>query len=100
MNMSVYVKGANFEREVIKYLEKKGMYCIRSAGSKGKVDVIAFKNHYSDTLVYMIQCKYGNASMSKKDKIELIELAHRFGFIPVYVYKKKYDRTITFKHLH
>ena len=87
--MGMYSKGAKFERDVIKHLEKKGMYCIRSAGSKGIVDVIAIRRHCGMTLVHMIQCKYGNATMSKKDKNELVELADKFGFIPIYAHKRK-----------
>jgi len=100
--MGKYSKGANFERDVIKHLEKKGLHCIRSAGSKGIVDIVAFNivndrpighsvfpNTNKSTLVYLIQCKYGNATMNKQDKKELIELANKYSFIPVYAHKRK-----------
>lgn len=87
--MSRYSKGAKFENDVIKHLEKKGMYCIRSAGSKGIVDVIAIIRYRDKTIVHMIQCKYGNATMNKQDKKELTELANKYNFIPVYAHKRK-----------
>ena len=87
--MGNYRKGAKFERDVIEHLEKKGMYCIRSAGSKGIVDVIAMQRVCHKTVVHMIQCKYGNATMSKKDKNILIDLANKFGFLPLYAHKRK-----------
>lgn len=87
-----YSKGAKFENDVIKFLTKNGMYCIRSAGSKGIVDVIAIKRYGDKTFVYLIQCKYGSASMCKKDQKKLIDLAKEFGFNPLYIYRKKYSR--------
>ena len=99
MNMGRYSKGAKFENDVIKFLEKKGMYCIRSAGSKGIVDVIAMKRYCNETFVYLIQCKYGSASMSKKDQKKLIDLATELGFIPVYIFRKKYSKEIKWKNL-
>ena len=48
-----YASGANFERLVRSYYEKKGMYCVRSAGSHGAVDCLAWDAiHF-----YLIQCK-------------------------------------------
>jgi Holliday junction resolvase len=90
--MGNYSKGAKFEREIIKDLEKRDMYCIRSAGSKGIVDVIAMKRYCGVTFVYLIQCKYGKATMNKKDQKKLKDLANKLGFIPVYIYRKKYSK--------
>lgn len=97
--MSKYSKGAKFERDVIKYLEKKGMYCIRSAGSKGIADIIAFKRYMNKTFVYLIQCKFGNASMSKKDKELLMNVAYKHGFIPLYIHRKKHERQLKIDNL-
>lgn len=99
MNMTKYTKGAKFENDVIKFLQKKGMHCIRSAGSKGIVDVIAMKRYCGVTFVYLIQCKYGNARMSKTDKKKLIELANELEFHPLYVYRKKYSKEMEFEYL-
>ena len=89
--MGKYSKGARFENEVIKFLKKQGMYCIRSAGSKGIVDVIAMKRYCGLTFVYLIQCKYGNATMSKSDRKKLVDLAYSLDFFPLIIYKRKYD---------
>ena len=89
--MGKYSKGAKFERDVIKFLEKNGNYCIRSAGSKGIVDVIAMKKYCGVTFVYLIQCKYGNTTMSKKDRKKLVDLAHSLDFHPLIIYKRKYE---------
>lgn len=97
--MGRYSKGARFEREVIKFLTNQGMYCIRSAGSKGIVDIIAMKRYCGETFVYLIQCKYGKASMSKKDQKKLVDLANELDFIPTYIYRKKYSKEIKFENL-
>ena len=75
------------------------MYCIRSAGSKGIVDVIAMKRYCNKTYVYLLQCKYGIATMSKKDKKKLVDLAKELDFNPIYVYRKKYSKDIKFINL-
>ena len=54
--MTQYQRGASFERRVKKYLEEKGYYVIRSAGSHGFGDLVAFKYH---NVPMIIQCKYG-----------------------------------------
>ena len=36
-----YSAGANFERRLFKVLEREGAYVIRSAGSKGAIDIVA-----------------------------------------------------------
>ena len=52
--MSNYSKGANYERAVKKELEKEGYSVIRSAGSHGIFDLVAWK---SDKILF-IQVKY------------------------------------------
>ena len=39
--MSNYEKGARAERELVNFLERIGYECVRSAGSKGAIDVVA-----------------------------------------------------------
>ena len=97
--MGKYSKGARFENDVIKFLKKKGMYCIRSAGSKGIVDVIAMKRYCNITFVYLIQCKYGSAYMNKEDRKKLVKLANELEFIPLYIYRRKYTKEIKFENL-
>jgi len=51
--MTNYKRGYNFEKRVQKALEDKGYFVVRSAGSKGPVDLVAI----DDGQVYLIQCK-------------------------------------------
>lgn len=52
--MNQYRKGYMFERKLLKLLEKEGGDCIRSAGSHGAVDVIAF---YDKKPAHCFQCQ-------------------------------------------
>ena len=90
--MSRYSKGAKFENDIVKFLRKKGLLCLRSAGSKSLVDVIAIKKYCDETFIYLIQCKYGNAKMSKKDKQGLREIANKYGCIAVCISREKYKK--------
>jgi hypothetical protein len=65
--MTNYQKGANKEREVKKLLEDKFYTAIRSAGSHGPVDVVA----WDKTGILLIQVKY-NCLISKDEK-EILE---------------------------
>lgn len=51
--MNEYRRGANFERRVMRHLEKEGWFCFRSAGSHKPADVIAFRCGE----VMLIQCQ-------------------------------------------
>lgn len=90
--MSNYSKGAKFENDVIKFLRKKGLLCLRSGASRTLVDVIGINRYNEHTFVYLIQCKYGKAKMIKKDKQDLKNLAEKYGCIPVCITKKKYKK--------
>ena len=56
MSRSNYRRGYAFEVRVRKYLESLGFYVIRSAGSHGVADLIAFKRG-QNMKPLMIQCK-------------------------------------------
>ena len=77
-----YVKGANFERQVKKDLESSGYFVIRSAGSKGKIDLVAFKSND----VRLIQCKT-NGVISKSDRQILRDMSKDLK-IKTYIYEK------------
>ncbi len=82
-----YRKGYRFEWEVKKFLEKKGYYVIRSAGSK-KPDIIAGK----DGEIIVVECKYTAKSklyLPKDEVNNLIHVASMFRAKPVYLIKKK-----------
>lgn len=67
---SQYRRGADFERALKKHLESLGMFVVRSAGSKGPVDLVAFDGQQC----YFIQCKL-TGKISPKALVELEQLA-------------------------
>lgn len=85
-----YARGAQFERKVKDYLESKGFYAVRAAGSHGLTDVIAIaplKYLLEDmgAVILFIQCKTGKATMSKADRIKLHDEAIRHSALPYLV---------------
>ena len=74
-----YQSGRNFEYRVKRYLEEKGYYVMRSAGSKSPFDLIAVPTHITTDViscVLLIQCKYGTKiSKKEKEKIQEIQLS-------------------------
>ena len=71
---SQYRRGADFERALKKHLESKGYFVVRSAGSKGPVDLVAIG---TGAEVIFIQCKIGK--ISQKELTALGELADVYG---------------------
>ena len=70
-----YQSGRNFEYRVKKYLEEKGYYVMRSAGSKTPFDLIAVPTWDGVTLlpdILLIQCKHG-AKIGKVERDRIIE---------------------------
>ncbi|MEM4275125.1 MAG: restriction endonuclease [Candidatus Nitrosocaldaceae archaeon] len=60
MANKAYLKGRTFEYKIKRYLEGKGYYVLRSAGSKGPLDLIAIKGKE----ILLIQCKtYKNSKI-------------------------------------
>jgi Holliday junction resolvase len=78
--MNKYAKGARLERRVIHELESKGWFCVRSAGSKGAVDIVAFKGE--DRL--FIQAKNDGKSLSLKEWNIVFDLARAHAAIPLF----------------
>ena len=70
--MSNYSRGANFERRVQKLLEDDDWLVIRSAGSHGPVDLVAFRKGLTTRF---IQCKISKEDMTRVEKRQLAELA-------------------------
>lgn len=68
--MNRYRGGADFEREVRAALVKDGYDVVRSAGSKTKVDLVAFKAGH----VLLVQCKR-NGVCPPAERIELLRIA-------------------------
>ncbi len=85
--MSHYRNGADFERDVRASLVKDGYEVIRSAGSKTKVDLVAFKTGE----ILFVQCK-ANGLCAPAERAELIRLAGMVGALPIVAYKHKEGR--------
>jgi Holliday junction resolvase len=79
--MSYYARGASQERRVRKHYEERGFYVVRAAGSKGLVDLVAI----GDGELHLVQCKSGQRSMPRKERVELVELAADHKAVPVLV---------------
>ena len=105
--MSKYSRGADFERAVVKYLEKEGYLAFRCAGSKGnqKIDVIAIPPHpfplpsnpkYVTDATLLIQCKLSGAISNSEKKI-LYEAAINFHCIPILA--SKINKSLNFDRI-
>lgn len=76
-----YRKGALFENKIKSILEKNGYYVIRSAGSKGIFDLIAFPPKQSNDSVMGIQCKVSNR-IKEAERQKLLEVSEQYGIHP------------------
>ena len=74
-----YVSGRRFEYRVKDYLEKKGYYVMRSAGSKSPFDLIAIQTKGKSSIdgTLLIQCKH-RTKISKQERERLLKLSHTF----------------------
>lgn len=80
--MTQYRRGADFERTVKRLLETNGYDCIRSAGSRSPVDVVAFKPGQ----VVMVQAKL-DGRCAPAERAELVRVAGLVGAVPVLAYR-------------
>lgn len=109
-------QGARFENDVIHYLSGCvcelsatpshvgwsgfGYDCIRSAASKGAVDIVAVGplRTYSlgespDAVVLFIQCKVSNHQIPPAERVAVQNLALRAGALPVVAWRGKDPET-------
>lgn len=77
-----YVKGRNFEYKVAAWFRRRGYVVQRSAGSQTISDLVALKKNQTPL---SIQCKKGNATMSREDKNRFFLSAQQGGSIPILV---------------
>ena len=95
-----YESGRRFEYRVKEYLEKKGYYVMRSAGSKSPFDLIAIqiKGICSINSTLLIQCKHG-AKISKQERDKIALLGSRFvnGIETILAWSKPHGK-IEFYH--
>ena len=102
-----YINGRNFEYVVKKKLESEGWTVWRTPGSKSKADLIAVRKQTIEISLYsnkriprvrLVQCKSGNARLSKKGKKEFLEFAQSVGAEAMYAYRPT-PRTIRLETL-
>ena len=98
-----YISGRNFEYRVKKYLEQRGYYVIRSAGSKTPFDLIAIPTTDNLALlpdVLLIQCKHGS-KISKAEKIRIEEMQKRLmSKVTCIIAWSAVNKQIEFYHWH
>lgn len=80
--MSHYRAGRDFEHAVRSALVADGYDVIRSAGSKTKVDLAAFKPGQA----VFVQCKR-DGKISPAERIELLRVAAHIAAVPVVAWK-------------
>lgn len=81
--MSHYRAGRDFEHAVRTALIADGYDVIRSAGSKTKVDLAAFKPGQA----VFVQCKR-DGKISPAERTELLRVASHIGAVPVVAWKQ------------
>jgi len=94
--MTSYRKGYRFELRVWKWLESLGWWVMRSAGSRGLVDLAAFgpamvfKGFRALKLgkVMLIACRTNRSRFTAKEREELCSLAHRLGHKAFLAYRE------------
>lgn len=79
---SHYARGTAFERQVRHALEADGYDVIRSAGSKGKIDLVAIKRGQ----ILFVQCKL-NGLCGPAERSELLRVAYLVDALPLVAYK-------------
>jgi Holliday junction resolvase len=87
-------QGAAFERRIIADLKPHGYDCIRSAASKGPVDIVAVaplvqcacgcgNRDLPDTTLLFIQAKLSKPLISPAERLGIQDLALRAGALPL-----------------
>lgn len=82
-----YDRGRAFEYKVRDHFKALGYFVIRSAGSKGKVDLCAISP--AGDMVFFVQCKAGRiTSRERQEAAELEELSAWYGARGILAYKE------------
>lgn len=79
-----YRAGADFERAVRIDLATNGYDVIRSAGSKTKVDLAAFKPGQA----LFVQCKR-DGKIGPAERVELLRMCSHIGAVPIVAWKRE-----------
>ena len=93
-------QGANFELDVLHYLETFGYDGLRSSGSRGAVDVVAVGplrtyecGAVPDAEVLFIQCKITNPVIPPAERLKFQDWALRAGAVPLVAFKQADENT-------
>lgn len=76
-------QGAGFELMIMDDLDAHGFSTLRSSGSRGVADVIAFGPGDGDVETLLIQAKISDATIPPAERESLWNLARRAGCVPV-----------------
>lgn len=112
--MSHYDNGRQFEYKVRNALASDGYETIRAAGSKGKVDLVAFKQipigpdvirmtvwdtatHFRHLL--FVQAKRRDGNIGPADRAELLRLARIAGALPIVAHQPVPRKPIQYRRL-
>lgn len=102
--MTRYDQGANFERDVKKELEKLGLFAVRSAGSRGPIDVVAIdtiknaKWNKGSNKIWLIQNKK-RGRIAKKQIRFLKRLAKLIPWANLLLASKDEDGLIVYENI-
>jgi len=88
MAMTHYARGAAFERRVRKELEEDGWFVVRSAGSKGVVDLVALREKGNVLRVRLVSCKL-NGYVPPAEREQLRKLKEELPHCEVLVARKE-----------
>lgn len=92
--MSHYRAGRDFEHAVRAALVSDGYDVIRSAGSKTKVDLAAFKAGQA----LFVRCKR-DGRISPAERVELLRMARHIGAVPIVAWKQPRSTAIHYSRL-
>ena len=86
--MTHYARGAAFERKVRRLLEEDGWFVVRSAGSRGAVDLIALRERGNVLRVQLISCKL-DGYVPPTERERLLELKRQLPHIEFLIAKRE-----------
>ncbi|MHC1577720.1 MAG: restriction endonuclease [Candidatus Methanospirareceae archaeon] len=95
--MTHYARGAAFERRVRRLLEEDGWFVVRSAGSRGAVDLIALRERGNVQRVRLISCKL-NGYVPPAERERLRKLKEELPHAEVLVARKE-NGSVVFERL-
>ena len=80
--MTNYENGANFERRIKRLYEKAGWVCVRSAGSRGPIDLICFRE--GEEIIFQMK----TYAKWKERKADFVALAKAHNKLAYYCYRE------------